>query len=292
VTVHGELVGTLRRLDASTEHGEVRAGAPPDSNWVRVGELVADPVDVAAWFARLRAGNAHPPDVAASFLAGWLSDILLHAPATALQTERRVWAIDPGQTWVHAHPEGWFDGLAVGDAVLRVLPDDVAASDQSAIGRDRVEVVADVAALRRHLASDVVAVLAPLFGALRSLAPFGRRGMWGSAADALAGGAVWTAFRAGADTAGAFEDAVALADDMVAAGGGPLNHPSALPIECRHGTITVAVRGTCCLWYKVPQDATGHERYCTSCPLRDDDSQRAMFMRWLDEQPAPGGRAR
>jgi hypothetical protein len=280
------LVATLGRLDAATEYGEVRAGAPPaGAGWVPARAALDDPTVVAGWFAALRAGEAHPPDVAASFLAGWLADILLHAPSTALATERRTWALDPAQLWLHASAEGWFDGLAVGDATLRVLPDDPAGGDAG------VEVVADAAAMRRLLAAEAVAVLDPLFTAVRALAPFGRRGMWGSLADGLAGGAVWTAFTAGADTAAAFDAAMALVDDIAAAGGGPLNRPRAVPIECRHGTVTVTVRGSCCLWYKTAGAATEAEedaRYCTSCPLRDPATQVERFTTWLDEQPTPG----
>ena len=236
------LEATLGRLDAATDHGEVRAGVPTEAGWTRLRDALDDPSVVASWFATLR--GTHPPDVAGSFLAGWLGDVVLAAPATALQTERRTWTIDPDRVWIHPHDEGWFDGVAVGDVALRVLPDDPAAGDGG------VEVQADVGKLRRGVAADVVAVLDPLFRAVRQLAPFGRRGMWGSAADGLTAGAVWTALRAGDDSAAAFAAALALVDEIARAGGGPLTRPTALPITCRHGTITVSRRGTCCLWYK------------------------------------------
>lgn len=280
------LVATLGRLDAATDYGEVRAGTPPtDAGWIPVSDALDNPAVVAGWFAALRAGDAHPPDVAGSFLAGWLADIVLHAPSTALVTERRTWVLDPTQLWLHTSAQGWFDGLAVGDVTLRLLADDPAAGDP------RTEVVAEPAALRRLLATEAVAVLDPLFTAVRALAPFGRRGMWGSLADGLAGGAVWTAFTGGADTAAAFAAAMSLVDDIAAAGGGPLNRPRPVPIECRHGTVTVAVRGSCCLWYKTTSAATeahAEARYCTSCPLRHPATQRENFTAWLDEQPTPG----
>jgi hypothetical protein len=271
------LTATLARLDAAEEYLTVMAGPPAATDWVAVGALLPDVV--GEWFEQLRA-SGHPPDVAGSFLAGWLAEIVVHPAATSLQRERRTWPLDPDRLWLHRHADGWFDGIAIDAAPLRVIVGDHAA------GGDGVEVVADVAALRGLLAVDTVAVLSPLFAAVRAMAPFGQRGMWGATADALASGATYGAFRAGLATADAFGDAMALVDDMVAAGAPRLTRPTPLAVTCLHGTVIASRKGTCCLWYKM-SEGEGEERYCLSCPLRDDAGQVAGFAAWLDTQ-SPG----
>jgi hypothetical protein len=273
------LADTLARLDAAEAYCSVVAGPPPDEEWVGVDALGPETDVLRGWFEPLVA-SGHPRDVAGSFLAGWLAEILLHTVATSLQSERRTWPLDPTRLWIHRDAGGWFDGLAVDAMPLRVLADDPAAD------QDGVEVHADVEALRRQLAVESVAVLGPLFATTRSLAPFGLRGMWGATADALASGAAFAAFREGRSTASAFAAAMALVDDMVAAGAPRLTRPTPLAVSCTHGTLTASRKGTCCLWYKMSPEP-GEERYCLSCPLRDDASQLAGFATWLDTR-TPG----
>jgi len=252
------LADTLARLDAAEAYCSVVAGPPSDDRWVAVAALRTDTTTLHGWFEQLVA-SGHPPDVAGSFLAGWLAEVIVRPVATSLQHERRTWPLDPDRLWLHHHADGWFDGIAI---------------------------VAGRAALRRLLAADAVDVLAPLFAAVRALAPFGQRGMWGATADALASGAAYGAFRAGRATADAFGDAMALVDDMVVAGAPRLTRPTPLAVSCRHGTLIASRKGTCCLWYKL-SSADGEQRYCLSCPLRDDDDQRRGFAEWLDTQ-SPG----
>ena len=59
--------------------------------------------------------------------------------------------------------------------------------------------------------------------AIRTFAPYGVRGMWGAAADSLGSSAAFSAFRAGAPerSGAAFDDAMRLVDELVAAGAGP-----------------------------------------------------------------------
>ncbi len=273
------LAATLARLDAAEEHCAVLAGPPPADDWVAVGAISTDPSLLGTWFEQLGNGG-HPPDVAGSFLAGWIAEILVHGVATSLQTERRTWPLDPDRLWIHRHDQGWFDGIAVDARPLRVLPGDPAAGD---VG---VEVLADVDGLRRLLATETVAVLGPMFATIRTLAPFGQRGMWGATADAIAAGAAFGAFRGRRSTAAAFDEAMALVDEVVAAGAPRFTRPTPLAVPCRHGTVTASRKGTCCLWYKM-SPAAGEERYCLSCPLRDDDGQVAGFATWLDTQ-TPG----
>ena len=71
-------------------------------------------------------------------------------------------------------------------------------------------------------------MLGPLFAAIRTFAPYGMRGMWGAAADSLGSSAAFAAFRAGAPErpAAAFDEAMRLVDELVAAGAGRITRPS------------------------------------------------------------------
>ena len=273
------LAATLARRDAAEEYCTVVAGPPVDADWVAVADLLTDPTVLRGWYEQLLAGG-HPPDVAGSFLAGWLAEVLLHVVSTSLQGERRTWPLDPDRLWLHRNEGGWFDGIAVDADPLRVVAGDPAAGERG------VEVHADVDALRRLLAGEAVAVLGPVFGAVRAMAPFGQRGMWGAAADAIASGAAYSAFRGERSTADAFAEAMALVDELVAAGAPASTRPTALAVTCTHGTLTASRKGTCCLWYKMSA-VEGADRYCLSCPLRDDESQLTGFATWLDTQ-SPG----
>lgn len=276
---------TLARLDAGHDYCRFVAGRPAGADaeeWTSVRRLLDDATVLEGWFAEGLGVYRDQADVAGSFLAGWLADVLLQGVAWSLAEDRRTWALDPDVMWVHRDPGGWFDGLAVAASTMRVLADDPRA------GADDVEIRGDADELRHELACDAVAVLTPLFAAVRSLAPFGLRGMWGAAADGLGSGAAYAAFRGGADPAAAFDAAMRLVDDVASAGAGRMTRPTTHEVRYVGGDTVYVRKGTCCLWYKAAaEDVADTDRYCTSCPLRDADDQRSRYARWLDSLVAP-----
>src|SRR5262245_33380114 len=100
-------------------------GEPAGSGWHRLDSVLADDALLDRWFADVLARHAPGHrDVAGSYLAAWLSGTIADAAVAALIGEGRTWPIDASTLAVHRHEEGWFDGVAVHDARLRVLPDD------------------------------------------------------------------------------------------------------------------------------------------------------------------------
>ena len=277
----------LARLDAADPYCRAVAGVPDGAGWTLVRDLLVEPMILESWFRELRTEHHGQADVAGSFLAGWLGGIVLDPVGWAFHVERRAWPLDPDVLWLHRHEEGWFDGFAVASPSLDVLPDDPDAAHPD------VRIVADLDVLRRSIARDAVAVLMPLFAAVRRLAPFGIRGMWGNLADSVASNTVSSAFRHAEPTTPAFEAAMALVDELVVAGAGAITRPSPEPVGYSRGTTTVVHKGTCCLWYKVAgTDAPAGERYCLSCPKQPESGQRARWVAWLDEvaaERAPAG---
>ena len=246
-----------------------------------------DALDDAAvlrdWFDGLHEESKGATDVGVSYLSSWVGGILLEPIGWALGTERRAWPLDAGSLWVHRHEGGWFDGFAVEAPLVRVLPDDPDAAHPD------VQVVADIDALRAVVARDAVALLGPLFAAIRTFGPFGIRGMWGAVADSLGSSAAAGAFRAGTPerSAAAFDDAMRLVDELTVAGAGRITRPVPEAITYSRGTTTVAHKGTCCLWYKTTDPAAPiGERYCLSCPLQPDPAQHERWVAWLDEESA------
>ncbi len=55
-------------------------GPPADDDWVVIADLPTDPSLLRAYDQL--GDDGHPPDVAGSFLAGWIADVLLHGVAT------------------------------------------------------------------------------------------------------------------------------------------------------------------------------------------------------------------
>ncbi len=265
------LAETLAALDAPDGWFTLVAGEPSGDRWVRVAELVADPRLLEGWLDDLLTGEAKGHrDVAASYLTGWLAGAIADPVAAAVQLHRCAWPVTPDNLVVRRHPDGWVDGLAVLGPELRVA------------GDDRAE-------LRDRVAGELVALLSPIFEVARSWAPYGTFGMWGALADSVAADALQRARADGRDGEATWQEVSLLIDALAARA----RHLRVRPVLCAvpwsGGQSHLAVRGTCCLYYKVsgqPRDPVG-ESYCTSCPLRDDADRVRRWSTWLDEQVEP-----
>lgn len=278
---HSPLAATLSRVGAGQDWCRYVAGEPDGAGWFGLDRLQSDASLLHAWLDELVAGEAQGRrEVAGSYLTAWLGGIIAGPVAAAVLGERRAWPVEAGVLAIHRNPGGWFDGLAVRPPALWVLPDDPAAGDPD------VHVVRDVAALHGRVAAGLVGVLGPLFGLLRGRARVGTPGMWGAVADAIAATALAQARQHGHDgdttwrAASLLIDAVQRATPLLRA------RPTLERVEWSGGLAHFAVRGTCCLYFKVsgcPRDPSG-DAYCTSCPFRDPADRRRRWAAWLDEQ--------
>jgi hypothetical protein len=282
------LAATLTRIAAADDWGRYVAGEPSGDGWFGLDDLHSRPALLHGWLDELVAGEAQGHrEVAGSYLSSWLGSIVAGPVALAVLGERRAWCMEPAGLAVHRAPGGWFDGLAVRRPVLWVLAGDPAALDLDS------KVVPDVAALRSQVARGLVGVLGPLFDTLRARAPVGLPAMWGAVADAIASGALADARWHGTDGNTAWREASRLIDVLERAAPALRARPALERVDWSGGCAHFAVRGVCCLYFRVsrcPRDPRG-DVYCTSCPFRDDADRRRRWAAWLEQQALAGGAA-
>ncbi len=183
---------------------------------------------------------------------------------------------DPaGPLWVHRRCEGWFDGVAFESPQVLVTADDPES------GHPDATVVDGTGLLAAH-GDALAARLTPVLDAIRALAPFGRRGLWGTAADEVAGAALWAARAGASDLDAAWRTAVAVTDALAARAPWIRTRPRPFSVDVDQGRSLFPVKGTCCLYYKTqPQPPDPRDGYCTTCPLRDDTSRRQRLVEHL-----------
>jgi hypothetical protein len=152
------------------------------------------------------------------------------------------------------------------------------------IGAAHTEVVAGPATLHAIVADELVAIATTIFAAVRRLAPFGLRGMWGNFADGIAEGVVWRTRNFGEEAAPARRVALQLVDALADRVPALTVRPRFERVAWSGGTAWLPVKSTCCLYYKTFEgspDPCG-DGYCTSCPFRDDAWRLARWATWLE----------
>lgn len=246
------LAAALSRLAGVDPWFGADVGVPSGSGWLRLDDVTA--ADLAPRVDALAARHHGHRDVAGSYLGGWLAGAAITVPVACLVLEGGV--PDPlAPVWAHEHAEGWFDRVAYDDGTALVGGEDVIDA----------------------FASGLAARLGPVLAAVRSLTPFGRRGLWGVVADELASAALWAARAGGADQQAAWDTATTITDAVAARMPWLRTRPSLFPVA---GALW-SVKGTCCLFHKTqpqPPDPCG-ESYCTSCPFRDDRSRHDRLIK-------------
>jgi hypothetical protein len=276
----GPLAHTLARLDAADEYCRFVDGEPGGGGWHRLDEVLADVRLLDDWYQTIVDGAASGKrDVAGSYFAGWLSGVIVDSAAIALVAEQRSWPLRASNLAVHRHDEGWFDGIAVLAPDVRMLSSDPDAHHPHAVSFGRVD------QLRSVLIDETVELAGRLFSEIRARAPYGVRGMWGALADGLAATLVHAADDADDDIDAAWKAATALLDALDARVGVPFNRPRLDRAEWSGGCSSFTVKGTCCLYYKTVDGASGpsNDDYCTTCPLRDERWRRERHIAWLEE---------
>lgn len=288
------LRATVEVVATASGDGSIAVGAPRGDGWVRLADLVGEPGVLDEWWHLVLDGDAGGlPDVAGAFLGAWLADAIATPVCSAVVELGRGWPLDPGRYHLHRSPEGWVDGIVLDDGRLWCLPGDGAVD-----GSGGVEVVDDRADLHHRVVATLAPVLQQLFTAIRHRAPYGRRGMWGVAADLLAARIVARA-TTDADRHHRWGEVTGLVDALAGAAGARFTHPRLRVVPWSGGRRPVPVRSTCCLWYKTQDGADPcGEGYCDSCPLRPDDVTDRRLGAWLEavaererEQEQEQGRA-
>lgn len=277
------LAETLERVHSRDGSFHCVPGVRTGDGWVGVAEIVAEPRLLDDWLADLAAGEAKGRrDVAGSYLASWLAAAAVKPVAAATHLVRRAWPTSPENLAVHRRHDWWFDGLAVFGNAVFVLSDDPDADNPAAT------VVADMNRMRERIARELGDLLSPVFRAIRTHAGYGVAGMWGGVADGIAADLLWRARDDGRDGESAWREANLLIDALAARIPLLKSRPTLARVERPEGRAHFAVRGTCCLYYKV----SGHEpsplgeAYCTSCPFREDSDRQRRWAAWLTEHPA------
>lgn len=277
-----ELIGCID--DGDDECSYALGDPPATSDWHEVSVLVADPGAVDALIQRLLDGDAAGHrDVAGSYLASWLAGPVAQLVTGAWLDGGRVLHLELDQVSVHFHADGWVDGVVVTDAGLTVGANDAAARLAG------VCVVDEPEERRGLVAEQIRAVASPIFAAVRARAPYGRSGMWGSLADGLTGGTLYSEQRrpGGGDAGRAWIEVDALIDELAGLVPELRARPRRQLIPWSGGTRHQSVRGTCCLYYKTCSDPDPcGDGYCSSCPHRPDESRAQRISRWLEDQRA------
>lgn len=268
------LAETSGRVRALVEHLGFTVGTPEGPGWFVVSSIADD-----GFVERLAAdlvASVGGADVAGSYLGSHLTAPVVSRSVAAVAVDRRC--PDPAAASVHLHSDGWFDDVAFVERAVAVLADDPCA------GQTGTVVVPDMATLRAWWAARTAAVVSPLLKAVRAHLPFGRRGLWGSVADAVAGTSLAVARAAGADARTSWDDAAALLDALAAVAPVPLVRPTPFIVEWSGGEACMAVRGTCCLYFRtVAEPDPSGEGFCTSCPFVDDDHRHRRWTSWLEQ---------
>ncbi len=253
-TTGSPLAATLERVSEAGSWGEIRlfgyAGSPAGPGWSTAAELCSDaPVldDLLRCFGREH-GTEIPQVTGSLFLKGYLWRVLAPVVAAFL-LERRVPDLGPGSVALRFDGRGFPADLAV-DGTFAALPDDPGAGHPSAL------VVASEEDLSRYLGERFAGAHLP--GLLAALRPRARRGL--GALREMAVDAVADAFLIVGQGLGREEEAVGLAEGVLA-GPSPLSGSTNYFVVERGGRReTGRVRNACCLYYRLERDA------CLTCP--------------------------
>jgi ferric iron reductase protein FhuF len=217
-------------------------------------------------------GTGELPVAASLFIQAWAVNVT-RAAIACLASERRVPDV------AAANSALVFDATDRPAQVVLAAPRFAVVAGDSASSDLAAEVVPDNAALfawTRQRAFD--RHLGPLVDALTTLAPVGRRLLWGNVAAACAG-AFAVLSLTGVDPERLMADAAALLDAPDAPTRG-LAH--LVPVEHAGRTHLFVRRETCCMYNRLPDTSS-----CLSCRLLDDDERRRRITIRLEALQGP-----
>ena len=220
-----------------------------------------------AWLSLLAARHGHR-GTAGSLLGGALIRAVIEPTVWSMVVEGRC--PDPAveNLAVRRDADGELERVVVLGPTLAVLADDPVAGDPHTV------VVDGESALLHWWARRATATLVPLLAAVRARAPFGLPALWGGVSDEITGTGLWIGQLAGREPGEVWSQVQRMRDVLAAYAPVRMTRARPFPVAGPADVQWFQVRGTCCLSYRSITDAGPiAERYCSSCPLRDDGSR-------------------
>lgn len=232
-------------------------GARQGAGWQSLPQVLDD---LGEWHADLvhRHGDRR---AAATYLAAWIAGAPSLVAGVPAMVGGVVPQVDAAAVHLHRHPQGFVDRHAI---------------EVSAAGEGPEEAVLSAAADR------IAHLTAPLVERLCAELPVGPVALWGGVADVIGAYSLWFARQTGGDPRRAWSRAQSLLDRLAQVA--PVRHrPRLFPVTWSGGTACYPVRSTCCLYYRTGA-AAGPDgpTYCTTCPLRRDESREARLVAHLE----------
>jgi hypothetical protein len=218
------------------------------------------------------------PAAAGSLLGEALIRAVVLAPVASMVLDRRC--PDPSTDNLAARLDdaGDFARSAVLRPTMAVLPTDPAATHPDSV------VVSDMIG---WWAERTGTTLAPLLKAVRTRAPFGLPALWGAVSDEVTSITMWVGQLAGRPPQGLWTQAERLIDALAPHAPVRMARPRPFPVAHPAGQRWFRVRGTCCLSYRSAlAEGPAPERFCSTCPLRDDESRRGHLYDYLTDLAA------
>lgn len=267
------LLDTAARLDRLDPYAGFDVPPAEGPHWT-LWEEVDGKLD--EWMSLLTSVHGHR-GAAGSLLGAALVRAVVQPTVAAMVLDDRCPDPDAGNVALRLDEVGELARAALLRPEVAVLATDPAA------GQSHSFVVADGPAMVSWWARRTAATLEPLLAAVRARAPFGLPALWGNVADEVTSVALWVGQLAGRDPFELWTYAQELVEALAGHAPVRVTRPRPFPVAHPRGEQWFQVRGTCCLSYRSTQsEGPKQERYCSTCPLRDNDSRLRHLCDYLD----------
>lgn len=227
------------------------------AGWRSFAELIADEEVVSSWFRTAMEEHQDRDEVAGSLMCLRLAAPVIDLAVSLLILKGWAVALPPGGVMLQVNRYGAATAVALRDPRIE---------HEDATGQGP--------AIYAALANQLGQILQMGFVAIKQRTRYGLRGMWGQAADQIAGTAVRRARLLELDQSAAWQAAMRLIDALSATQSLIRMRPRPFYSVWPGGPATVAVKGSCCLYFKVSHH-TDDRRYCSNCPLLTDECRRS-----------------
>lgn len=240
---------------------------PDGDGWISFSDLLASGPAIDTWLNESAARNEGRRDLAGSFTGLRIAGPAIDIAVTLFLVKGWATPLPADGLMLRLSETGGTTGVTLRDPTIIVSAEDPVAGEH-------VVRVADRVAVLRYIAQQIRDILTPPFEAIDARTPYRMRGLWGAAADLIAGMAARRSRARGLDQEIAWQAGVDIIDALAEIEPWvrmrPRRFVAAWPGEC--GTATVAVKGTCCLVFKTSKH-TDDQQFCSNCPLLSDESR-------------------
>ncbi|MFD3166823.1 (2Fe-2S)-binding protein [Herpetosiphon sp. NSE202] len=267
------LAATIARVSALDSLLAAVVLPAPTADWLRISDLL-DPTAQPVWFDELLTQimarySLRERRTAATFLFGSYAWYVMASAIASYLSDRRVpsIAIEDMAIRFDVHGDEPHIQVALLTPGFAALPDDPAAN------QPMVTVCANLDELREHLRNQIETHMQVIINFLSTQVRSGPRGQWNMVADTCAEIALWIGHQMGDQ-----ELACAEALSLIKVAGSPMR-----PSPTRYMTLTEGdhcetfrMRGSCCLFYKIPTTNN-----CNTCPLLSEDERIERLRTWM-----------